>query len=547
MPGPTKKSGKTPSSRKRKATSKSDTSVEQVRQLAKECLESTTNLNNIVELLDLCESEHPEVAHAATVSLHHVYSKLSERGDLKRPKNEGGGSGVAAKSNVANWLRENRQLFINLLLKSLTGSEPSKQIVALQILLGMVKHESENIGDFDNNLFQRVVDECVGADELGDHLLELLVQNINNYDDIRYYFYKDFGKFLQSAVSTSLQPEETRSKRRKVVDPTKLSSAVKNGIEILTQINDPAKDAEELGNCLITLPAQDAKTGAMKTNFALQVAAQRTVFTECWLAFMRQPMTVDVYKRILVMLHKKIIPFMAKPTLLIDFLVDAYDAGGPVSLLALNGLFTLITKHNLDYPDFYTKLYALFDRNLMHVKYRSRFFRLVDLFLSSSQLPSYLVAAFIKRMSRLSLTAPPAGILILIPLIYNLLKRHPSCIRLIHVEGEVSRTDAVTDPYNFDEPDLAKCGAMESCLWELQTLKNHYLPSVSGLARIFEESLAKPEYDLEDFLDHSYNTLFESETKKKRPEEGAAAPLAIHAKVVGMFDKLPADSLWVLP
>ena len=36
-----------------------------------------------------------------------------------------------------------------------------------------------------------------------------------------------------------------------------------------------------------------------------------------------------------------------------------------------------------DYPDFYKKLYALFDRNLMHVKYRSRFFRLVDLFLAS--------------------------------------------------------------------------------------------------------------------------------------------------------------------
>lgn len=39
---------------------------------------------------------------------------------------------------------------------------------------------------------------------------------------------------------------------------------------------------------------------------------------------------------------------------------------------------------NRDYPDFYHKLYTLLDRNIMHVKYRSRFFRLLDIFLSSS-------------------------------------------------------------------------------------------------------------------------------------------------------------------
>ena len=70
------------------------------------------------------------------------------------------------------------------------------------------------------------------------------------------------------------------------------------------------------------------------------------------------------------------------------------------------GVFTLISKYNLEYPEFYTKLYQLFTPELLHVKYRARFFHLANIFLSSTHLPAYLVAAFIKRLSRLCLSAP---------------------------------------------------------------------------------------------------------------------------------------------
>lgn len=44
-----------------------------------------------------------------------------------------------------------------------------------------------------------------------------------------------------------------------------------------------------------------------------------------------------------------------------------------------------------EYPDFYHKLYVLLDRNVLHVKYRSRFFRLLDIFLSSTYVLGVLV------------------------------------------------------------------------------------------------------------------------------------------------------------
>lgn len=51
--------------------------------------------------------------------------------------------------------------------------------------------------------------------------------------------------------------------------------------------------------------------------------------------------------------------------------------------MALNGLFILMTRHNLEYPDFYNKLYNIMDIEIFSVKYKVRFFHLLDLFLRS--------------------------------------------------------------------------------------------------------------------------------------------------------------------
>ena len=102
----------------------------------------------------------------------------------------------------------------------------------------------------------------------------------------------------------------------------------------------------------------------------------------------------------------QVIPFLPRPLLLTDFLLASYSVGGAISLLALSSVYTLISQHNLEFPQFYVKLYQLFSPEVMHVKYRARFFHLSSLFLSSTHLPEYLVAAFVKRLARLCLTAP---------------------------------------------------------------------------------------------------------------------------------------------
>lgn len=58
--------------------------------------------------------------------------------------------------------------------------------------------------------------------------------------------------------------------------------------------------------------------------------------------------------------------------------------------------------------------------------------QLLDSCLKSSLLPAYLAAAFAKNLSRLSLSVPPSGALVIIAIIHNLLRRHPSINCLVH-------------------------------------------------------------------------------------------------------------------
>ncbi|SNX83522.1 related to NOC4 - nucleolar protein, mediates maturation and nuclear export of 40S ribosomal subunits [Melanopsichium pennsylvanicum] len=246
---------------------------------------------------------------------------------------------------------------------------------------------------------------------------------------------------------------------------------------------------------------------------------------------------------VLVRLHAQILPHLTKPTLLHDFLVSCLDSRGATALLALNAIFTLVTKHNLDYPQFYTRLYAMLDASVLHMKYRARFLRLLETFLSSTHLSSTLVASFAKRLSRLSLRSPPAAIASVVPFVYNLLKRHPRCMVMVHKEWDGDRLNigpaGIQDPFDAEESDPLKTHALDSSLWELASFgaaavargnsggpamgadegsilpgEAHYLGSVTSLARILAEPFTRERYSLDDFLDITYGTLFETETKK---------------------------------
>jgi U3 small nucleolar RNA-associated protein 19 len=304
---------------------------------------------------------------------------------------------------------------------------------------------------------------------------------------------------------------------RTYVSTSKSEKALQNIVEMLSILEAPPTSLEEL-NYLTTPPTKGSKKPLITP------ASLRRRAEGAWLSVLRAPhLTLALRKSLLRIASTKILPWMARPETLMDFLTDSYNAGGSTSLLALSGLFSLITTKNLDYPSFYPKLYSLVDADLLQSKHRSKFLRLLNIFLSSTRLPATLIASFIKRLSRRALFAPPAAIVAIVPYIYNLLKANPTCTFMIHRADRSSHAKSTEipseDPFDMTDPDPQKTGAIDSSLWELETLQSHYHPNVASLARIISEQFTKQQYNIEDFLDHGYGSMLESELAKEARKE----------------------------
>lgn len=241
----------------------------------------------------------------------------------------------------------------------------------------------------------------------------------------------------------------------------------------------------------------------------LSLKNHRKRFEQAWLNLLNRGLSKNLIKNSLFIIHSLIIPNVASPCLLSDFLSSAYDQGGGLSVLSLHGLFVLMTEHNLEYPDFYTKLYSLVNPQVLAAKYAPRFFHLLNIFLASTHLPAYLAAAFIKRLSRLMLTAPTNALHMLIPFILNLVKRHGLNV-LLDKNLNGTKVQLNSDPYIEDEDDPLKSKALDSSLWELQMMTRHYDPQISMLATI--TGLPAKEVDINELLETTNFEYFENST-----------------------------------
>ena len=129
-----------------------------------------------------------------------------------------------------------------------------------------------------------------------------------------------------------------------------------------------------------------------------------------------------------------------------------------------------------------------------------------QLFLSSSGLPNYLVAAFAKRLGRLALTAPAPTAVLALGIVYNLLLQHKAVRILIHRRGDAEviaapacpEAAASSDTFVESEDDPAACRAIDSCLWEVDSLRSHMCPTVASVASLFcaPMPLSTPPVDL---------------------------------------------------
>ncbi|BCS03695.1 ribosome biosynthesis protein NOC4 [Aspergillus luchuensis] len=500
------KSSAVPSSKRRAvAETESPNAIADIQQLEDQISESRKYYNNIATLISMLNvdgSSKPNMAVA--VALCRVFSRLIAGGNLTETSRAAENEKI-----IVAWLKERCREYQKLLLSIIRECDSSsqvrispnwtnsygtnpQQISALTLCLCLINERAthlpgDNTQEWTSGLFKGVFEAVVEAQN-GQAVLSEFIEKAKEFEDVRYYTFMQLAEYADTE-----QPSET--------------------LDVLISILsacDSVPGAEHEFESFYTESSKQNKK-------VLSVNSHKKRAQDAWLAILRNNLSQSQRKTLLRIMVHNIEPWFNRPELLMDFLTDSYNVGGATSLLALSGLFYLIQEKNLDYPQFYQKLYSLLDADLLHSKHRSRFFRLMNTFLASTHLPAALIASFLKRLSRLSLNAPPTAIVAIVPFMYNLLKEHPTCAFMMHRnirdEGLKAQIEAegMDDPFDPTEPDPTRTNAIESSLWEIETLQSHYHPNVAAIANIISEQFTKQFYNLEDFLDYTYQGMLQGE------------------------------------
>ena len=516
----------------------------------------------------------------------------------------------------ASWLSRQYSACTAALLTNVASAPDARtQLASLSALMEFSR--GKRAGIFDNELFFKIVSTVLNSENVSAEVLGALLEKYSPHADVYYYLLRSLNKLCARraarpppAAVVVKQNKKQASKESDYDydddddndDAARISADdfARNVFDLLSRLPSPSEmqqlqaeeglqswcGAAEVGAvtaagdasgprqrkkhrreqqiaALLSLQLDAAATAPTPQTSILITAKwaseklRRKACGDAWLSFLCLNLPNDVYRKALSRLHDLIIPNLTVPLLLSDFLTHSLNRGGLDGMLALNGIFILVTQHGLEYAKFYDKLYGLLTQDTFLSAHRLRFFQLADIFLASPMVPAYTAAAFAKKFARLALSAPPAGALISIVFIHNLLRRHPACMQLMHrarlttsgtaapfEDSQEQRAEKYkgtvwggTDVYDFHEADPSKARALESTLWELSALRCHADPSVSSYCAILDKDLSDrrrtAEIDVADVLTASYTSMFNREVERRLKHVPAAFYATAPTEVMG--------------
>ncbi|CAK8685331.1 unnamed protein product [Clavelina lepadiformis] len=437
-----------------------------IEKLVSDILVSKKHANNIVQLISLISLEHnsSDIENAALACVR-VFTKISSDKDLSFGSQSNKLEKMSTEQEYRNWIKERFSDTYSSMINCLT---PETAPVLLKSAVELLSIKGYNINTPpverymfpEKELLSLIKTFTCSQNELFQFLIPYM-----KFDDFRFFVLKAIARILsESEINTA---------------------CLKTVIKFLDSVAlYMPKDKETLKNSLAFQQHKEEFELLIQNDHLAPfiVFQQCKQFTAAWLQVLKFPLPKRLHKEVLINLHKNLIPNFSQPRLLADFLTKSYQHGGGVALLALQGLFVLMLEHNLEYPEFYKNLYGMLHPRIFEAKYRARFFHHLELFLSTTYIPAYMVAAFVKKMSRLCLLAPPPCTKSMIFLIKNLLLKHPSICELVNYPISQNKEKIKSDPFQESEEDPAKCNATKSSLWEIAAFSHHYNPDIAKLA-----------------------------------------------------------------
>ncbi|KAK7300691.1 hypothetical protein RJT34_11539 [Clitoria ternatea] len=538
--------------------------VAELKTLGNQLLSSASHINNLPLLLSFVSSSSPpHHVLESLLSLHSFFLPLLPQLPSSASSSAAPADGDQSEFIYLTWLRSKFDEFLKSLIEVLTSpqSDETLQELVLDTIMEFVK--VANGGAFHSALYHKLIRGIVYSTSSASatFLVDLLASKYFKYIDVRYFTFISLKKLASTLEEKDISDDKIASADGS--DESQLRSNMEcvfhnmyytishvpplKGLDDTSDSEMWSKSESDHKQLSGDVDAEDKQLKPQKRNKNVLSAAKiakkmKLKFTKAWIAYLRLPLPLDVYKEVLVNLHQAVIPHLSNPIMLCDFLTRSYDVGGVVSVMALSSLFVLMTQYGLEYPNFYGKLYALLVPSLFMAKHRARFFELLDSCLKSPLLPAYLAASFAKKLSRLLLSVPPSGALVVTALVHNILRRHPSINCLVHREdverkgdnrtdegmaaksdngrtGTIASQKSGIDHFNNGETDPKKSGAIRSSLWEIDTILHHYCPPVSRFALSLGNDLTvrakTTEVNVGDFSAGSYATILGAEMSRR--------------------------------
>ncbi|KAG6459711.1 hypothetical protein O3G_MSEX011550 [Manduca sexta] len=427
----------------------------QLRNKANEFLNSRKHANNLADILQMFEAETDNYT-PLLLTIEVIFTELLKRGDMIEEFVPLKPADHSPEAEYTRWLRTCYESALTRTLICIKNGRTNSRLQALVTACKLLQAEGRHPLEPSNgyyfpafrlkNIFTVLLDS-----EMSMSAPIARFQEFTEYKDVQQYGLKVLSTLAYKKSPTPIYMQNYLELLDKLL-VSEIPLEPKNRVK--------ERDDEEKEDKLLCATED-------KMPFTYSGVACRRHANRCWGFACQWPLCAEprTHRRALLLLVERLMPLLAKPHLATDMLCDSLDAGGPISMLALQGVLELVRQHNIDYPDMYDRLYAMFEPEMFATRYKKRLMHLADIFLSSTHLPESLVAAFAKRLSRLALVASPEDAVGLLQLVANLLLRHPALKRMICYED----TPAIMsgDPYVMEETSASRARALGSLLWEM--------------------------------------------------------------------------------
>ena len=427
---------------------------------------------------------------------------------------------VKSSNELITFLNDKIQLIYKIILDSIFSTDIDEDESFLTIIFNIF-YELINFIPEDkvNSLFNDFISKLISIEkEISPNIINSFFEQFNT---ISYYNYI-FNSFLDILTSKKIKNQNEFNNFYFFVTNI-------NDLDSLLEINDNNLNNED----------DERKLNELKEKY------QNIIIN-----FVNEKLLpLSLIKEFMKILNKKIVQNVVNPIIFSDYLLNKTNEikiksinDFDIQIFGLSSLFVLLTKYNLDYDKYYELLYKLISQKFNGItifdsKHKNRILKLLELSLTSEQIPYIVICSFLKKLLRISLFSKVEIIYSLLSLVMKIIQLHPRTLNLIMdnkskkilkkniesnstflngsnanennldeikncislEEEDEEKSNNIINYDNFDESstDPFKTNAEQCCLWELYSFTRHYNMGIRKLVNKFSRNFLVKEIEME--------------------------------------------------